>query len=77
MPKAKEVIGDIMCLTGGFPVSLLQAGTPEKVREHTKRMCETCGKNGGFIMAAGSAMDYCDKELVRVWVEATKEFGKY
>ncbi|MBN1905258.1 MAG: hypothetical protein JW927_09195 [Deltaproteobacteria bacterium] len=77
MFKAKEIIGNIMCLTGGFPVSLLQAGTPEKMREQKKRMGETVGKNGGFIMAAGSAMDYCDKELVKVWVEPTKEFGKY
>lgn len=77
MFKAKEIIGDTMCLTGGFPVSLLQAGTPEKVREHTKKMCEIVGKGGGFIMAAGSAMDYCDKELVKVWVESTKEFGRY
>ena len=77
MFKAKEIIGDTMCLTGGFPVSLLQAGTPEKVREHTRKMCEVVGKNGGFIMAASSAMDYCDRELVKVWVESTKEFGKY
>ena len=77
MFKAKEIIGDIMCLTGGFPVSLLQTGTPEKVREHTKKMCEAVGKNGGFIMAAGSAMDYCNKELVKVWVDSTKEFGRY
>ena len=77
MFKAKEIIGDIMCLTGGFPVSLLQTGTPEKVREHTKKMCEAVGKNGGFIMAAGSAMDYCNKELVKVWVDATKEYGQY
>lgn len=77
MFKAKEIIGDTMCLSGGFPVSLLQTGTPEKVREHTKKMCEIVGKNGGFIMAAGSAMDYCDRELVKVWVDATKEFGRY
>ena len=77
MFKAKEIIGDIMCLTGGFPVSLLQTGTPEKVQEHTKKMCEAVGKNGGFIMAAGSAMDYCNKELVKVWVDSTKEFGRY
>lgn len=75
MFKAKEIIGDTMCLSGGFPVSLLQAGTPEKVREHTKKICEIVGKGGGYIMSAGSAMDYCDKELVKVWVDATKEFG--
>jgi uroporphyrinogen-III decarboxylase len=77
MFKAKEIIGDRICITGGFPVSLLQTGPAEKVREHTKKMCEEVGKNGGFIMAAGSAMDYCDKELVKIWVESTKEYGKY
>ena len=77
MFKAKEIIGDTMCLSGGFPVSLLQTGTPEKVREYTKKMCEVVGKGGGYIMSAGSVMDYCDRELVKVWVEATKEFGEY
>lgn len=36
MGKVKEAVGDVMCIQGGFPVSLLQGGTPEQVREHTK-----------------------------------------
>ncbi len=77
MAKVKEVVGDIMPIIGGFPVSLLQGGTEEQVREHTKKMCEEVGKGGGFVMAAGTAMDYCKPELVKVWVEATKEYGQY
>jgi uroporphyrinogen-III decarboxylase len=75
--KLKEVAGDVMCISGSFPSSLLQVGTPEKVREHTKLLCQVLGKDGGYIMAANSSMDECDPNLVKVWVEATKEYGVY
>jgi hypothetical protein len=73
--KLKEAAGDVMCISGCFPVSLLQVGSPEKVREQTKKMCEILGKDGGFIMAANSSMDECSPDLVKVWVDATKEYG--
>ncbi len=75
--KLKEIVSDVMCISGAFPSSLLQVGTPEKVREHTKLLCEVLGKGGGYIMAANSSMDECDPALVKVWVEATKEYGVY
>ncbi|OQY21107.1 MAG: hypothetical protein B6I34_07835, partial [Anaerolineaceae bacterium 4572_32.1] len=34
--KVKKVLGDTMCIVGGMPVSLLQSGTPEQVRDETK-----------------------------------------
>jgi uroporphyrinogen-III decarboxylase len=77
MFKVKEVLGDTMCVSGGFPVSLLQAGTPEQVREHTKQMCEVVGKNGGFVMAPNTSMAEANPELVKVWVDATREYGVY
>lgn len=77
MEKVKEYVGDVMPIIGGFPVSLLQGGTEEQVREHTKWMCKVVGKGGGFVMAASTAMDYCKPELVKVWVDATKEYGQY
>jgi len=73
--KLKEAAGDVMCISGCFPASLLQVGTPEKVRELTKKLCEILGKDGGFIMAANSSMDECSPDLVKVWVDATKEYG--
>jgi Uroporphyrinogen decarboxylase (URO-D) len=76
--RVKEVVGDTMCIVGGMPNSLLKAGPAEEVRAHTKRVCETVGKNGGFIMCTGvGEMAGSDPELVKVWVEATKEYGTY
>ena len=75
MFKVKEVLGDVMPIIGGFPVSVLQGGTAEQVRDMTKQYCQVLGKGGGYVMGAGTAMDYCDKDLVKVWVDATKEFG--
>ncbi len=76
--KVKEVVGDTMCIIGGMPNSLLQAGAPEQVRDLTKRLCKEVGKGGGYIMSVGiGEMEGCRPDLVKVWVESTKEFGVY
>ena len=76
--KVKEIVGDTMCIIGGMPNSLLKAGPAEEVRAHTKRLCETVGRNGGYIMSTGvGEMTGSDPELVRVWAESTREFGVY
>jgi hypothetical protein len=75
--KVKEVLGDRMCIMAGFPVSLLRAGTPDQIRELTKELIEAVGRDGGFIMGPSSSMAEADPDLVKVWVEATKEYGAY
>lgn len=76
--KVKEVVGDTMCIIGGMPNSLLQTGTVEEVREYTRRLCEVVGRGGGFVMCTQiGEMEGCKPELVRAWVEATREFGAY
>lgn len=75
--KVKKELGDTMCIAAGMPVSLLQTGTPERVRDETKRVIETIGRDGGFIMSNNTVLDEADPELVRAWVEATQEFGEY
>ena len=76
--KAKEIVGDTMCIAGGMKNTLLQAGTPEQVREFTIKLCKEVGKGGGFIMTTGvGEMEGCKPELVKVWVETTKEYGVY
>jgi uroporphyrinogen-III decarboxylase len=76
--KVKEIVGGTMCIAGGMPNSILQAGTPEKVREFTIELCEKVGKGGGFIMTTGvGEMEGCKPELVKVWVDTTKEYGTY
>lgn len=77
--KVKEVLQDTMCILGGMPLSLLKpGGSAEAVRERTKKVCQEVGKGGGFIMANGvMELEGCDPELIKIWVDATKEFGVY
>jgi len=75
--RAKEVLGDTMCIAGNMPVSLLQAGTPEKIEAYTKRLIEEVGEGGGFIMSCGGVMDEADIDLVRAWRDYTREYGDY
>ena len=75
--KAKQVLGKHMCIQGNFPASLLQTGNPREVREHTRKLIEGVGKDGGYIMACRGSMDEANPELVKVWIDSTKEFGVY
>ena len=76
--KVKEIVGNTMCIMGGMPNSMLQGGTASEVRDWTKKVCEVVGKGGGFIMSTGvGEMSGSKPELVKVWVEATHEFGRY
>ena len=75
--KAKQVLGDVMCIAGDMPLSLLQTGTPEQVRAYSKRLIDDVGKGGGFIMSANTVLDEADPGLVKVWSDFTKEYGVY
>ncbi len=77
LSKARAVLRDRMCIAGGMPISLLQTGTSDAIREHTKKAIETLGKDGGFVMACSTAIDRVSAEKMKAWVDATKEFGAY
>jgi len=73
--KAKEVLGKHMCIQGGVPPTLLQAGSPQDVEEHCKKLIQVVGKGGGFIMGVGSALDYAKPENVKAMVDSVKKYS--
>ncbi len=75
--KAKEVLGDHMCIQGGVPATLLSTGSPQDVEEYCKKLIKTVGKNGGYIMGAGSSIDYAKPENIKAMVDTTKKYGWY
>ncbi len=48
--KAKQVLGDVVCLRGNVPSSLLSTGTPEDVDAYCAKLIKVVGKGGGFIL---------------------------
>jgi hypothetical protein len=77
MFRAKEVLGDQVCLKGNVPLSLLMTGTPDEVRDHCKKLIDGVGKGGGFIMDSSTVIDDAKPENVRAMFEITKAYGVY
>lgn len=77
MVKAKEIVGDTICLWGNMPSAMLKIGTPQEVKDYAKILIDTVGKGGGFIMANGAFFDHAKPENVKAMVDFTKEYGVY
>ena len=77
MSKAKEVLGNHMCIRGNVPSSILQMGTPEEVKEYCRKLIDVVGKNGGLIVSPGSSIDLAKPENIKVMIDFTKEYGIY
>jgi uroporphyrinogen-III decarboxylase len=76
--KAKDILGDRICLRGNVPASLLNVGTPEQVEAYCKRLIDVVGKGGGFMMDGATGIpDEAKPENVRAMVETTREYGVY
>ena len=77
MAKAKKVIGNTACIMGNVPTSLMMTGTPQQVKEHCRKLIETCGKGGGYILSGGAQIDKGPAENMRAMMAAAKEYGVY
>ncbi len=75
--KAKEMVGDTLCILGNVPSSMLQLGTPQEVKEYCKKLMDTVGKEGGFVMANGAFFDHAKPENLKAMVDFAKEYGVY
>jgi hypothetical protein len=75
--KAKEVLGDVVCLQGGVPSTMLCTGTPDDVTAHCKKLIKHVGKGGGYIMYPSTALDDAKTENVKAMFNTVKEYGVY
>ncbi len=76
--KAKEVLGDRVCVKGNVPSSLVCTGTPEQVRQYCKKLIDVAGENGGLIVDGDVGIpDEAKVENVRAMTDFVKEYGVY
>jgi len=76
--KARDVLGEKFCLSGGVPNTMLSLGSPENVRKRVKEIIDGVAGNGGYIMDASAIVQNdATVENMRAMTEATLEYGVY
>jgi hypothetical protein len=77
MTKAKETLGKNACLMGNVSSSMLRLASPDEVKAYCKKLIDTAGKGGGFIMMNGAFFDEAKPENIKAMVDVTREYGVY
>jgi uroporphyrinogen-III decarboxylase len=75
--RAKAALGDTVCLMGNVPNIMLLSGSPDDVRAYCKRLIDTVGKGGGFIMDTAVMLDEARPENLKAMIDFTKDYGVY
>ncbi|GAI03593.1 unnamed protein product [marine sediment metagenome] len=55
----------------------MTVGTTQQVKDYAKKLIDTAGKGGGYIMANGAFFDNVKPENLKAMVDFTKEYGVY
>jgi len=77
MKRAKKLLGDVACLSGGIPSYALAYGTKEQVIEQVKENIDTLAPGGGYIFDISDTLDDCKPENVEAMFETVRKYGKY
>lgn len=73
--KAKEILGDHLCIMGDIPASLFALGDPEDVEEYVKKLIDVVAKDGGFILSSGCEVPIDAKpENVKAAIDTAKSY---
>lgn len=70
----KDTLGSKVALIGGLDqINILTKGTPDDVKKEVKRLFETYGENGGYILSACDHFFHAPVENLRALADAARE----
>jgi uroporphyrinogen-III decarboxylase len=76
-PAPRGVGSFLAGIAGGISASLLATGTVDNVKARCKRLIDTVGKNGAYIMSHGCQMDDLRPGNMKAMIDFTAEYGIY
>jgi hypothetical protein len=77
MALAKKTVGRVACIAGNVPLDLLCTATPEEVKDYCKKLIDTAGKDGGFILSTGAGMQGAKTANAKSLIDFSMEYGVY
>ena len=77
MTEAKKILGDVCCIVGNVPTSIMMTSTVEQVKETCRKLIEDCAPGGGYILGGGASIDKGKIENLQAMMDSAKEYGVY
>jgi hypothetical protein len=77
MARAKKVLGDVACIAGNVPASMMCLASAQEVKEYCRKLIEDCGPGGGYILTGGANAHNTTAAHLRAMMDAVKEYGVY
>ena len=74
--KAKDILGDRLCIVGNIMELELGMSSPAKIEERCRNLIDKVGEGGGFILRGEVSMDAKPKNVKAV-MDAAKKYGVY
>ncbi len=71
--RAKQVLGATGCIQGNVPVSMMTACEPAEVEQYCRRLIDSVGSGGGFILDLGAGPDRARAENIHAMVRTAKK----
>jgi uroporphyrinogen-III decarboxylase len=76
--KAKEILGDMMCIAGDVPPGLQSYGTPKEMEDYCRKLIDVVGKGTGFILSSGCTVAAdCKYENFKAMIDTAKNYYPY
>jgi len=75
MDRAKNTVGQVACIAGNVPVSLLCTATTDEVKAYCKNLLDVAGRDGGFIFSTGAGMQGAKSENVKIMIDFAKQYA--
>ena len=76
LAEAKRTVGETSCITGNFPVYLLEYGTVEQVQDEVKRQIDIGAPGGGFIFETNASIENVKRENLEAMYDTARTYGK-
>ena len=72
MEQAKKTVGQVACIAGNVPLSLLCTATTDDVKIYCKNLIDVAGRDGGFIFSTGAGMQGAKVDNVKAMIDFAK-----
>lgn len=74
MKAAKNLLGNIACISGNLPSAMLEFGKKEDVINYCKYLIDTCAPGGGYIFDTNSCIENATRENLDAMVNVFETY---